>query len=169
MRRTLLAVLLGMIFAPLAWGQDCRWCGMFIEPGKKVIWGKHAFCSEDCRQQWYLDRLRCKICNERVEPKSNRSTYSDGVHVYTTISQPTWDGYCESCRQGIKDGMIDPVKDRYVAPKNENRLDDQDRGEKRAESPTANTDKATRKGRNYLTLALGLGVGALFLVAKMLR
>jgi hypothetical protein len=174
MRRILLTVLLTLVLAPWAWGQDCTWCDMPIESGKKVMWGRQAFCSTECRQEWYKDRFRCKICNERVEPKSNRTTYSDGTHVYVTIGGNSWDGYCEHCREGVKRGSIDPVKDRYVPPKKDDDLDpdadtEKDKDKVKVESQTANTDKAEDESSDYLTVALGLGVGAIFLAARMLR
>jgi len=170
MRRTLLAVLLGIVLAPMAWGQDCKWCDMSMEPAERVMWGKHAFCSKDCRQEWYLDRFRCKICNDKVEPKSNRSTHTDGVYVYTTVSSKPWDGYCDHCRDGVKIGQIDPVKDRYVAPKTTISLDHpNDPDADKVKVKISNSDEAEKKTGSYFTWALGLGVGAIFLIAKMLR
>ena len=81
MRRFLLVVLLTFLFAPIAWAQDCTSCDFPFEPKAKVMWGKYAFCSEDCRMEWYLDRFRCKICNDKVTPKSNRTRSDDVLHV----------------------------------------------------------------------------------------
>ena len=41
----------GFISAPVAAQQDCPICGFEIE--KRVRWGKHVFCSEDCRHEFY--------------------------------------------------------------------------------------------------------------------
>ena len=95
MRGILLVVLLNIVLAPLAWAQDCKWCDMSVE--KKVMWGKYAFCSEDCRQEWYEDRRRCKICNDRVDPKSTGGTrYVGGGITIIQITPGTWDGYCKA-------------------------------------------------------------------------
>ena len=169
MRRILLTVLLTLALAPLLVAQDCTWCDLSIEPGKKVMWQRYAFCCKDCRHEWYLDRYRCKICNDKVEPKSSGGTRTDGVFVYIRIGPRTWDGYCDYCREGIKDGMIDPVKDRYVAPKKDNSLDDPVADKVKVESDTVNSDEAERRSGSYLNWALGLGVGAIFLIAKLLR
>ena len=99
----------GFASTPALAQQDCPICGFEIE--KKVHWGRHVFCSEDCRHEFYLERFRCKICNDRVDPSTvgnrRRSEY------VIDLTPPKWDGFCDGCRQGVEDGQIDPAKDRY--------------------------------------------------------
>ena len=100
-----------------------------------------------------------------MRPASNAK---DGVHVIV-IARPSWDGYCDHCRDGVKSGAIDPVKDRYVAPKEDDDEDDPDDQKKaKVESPSATPDQDDGSS-DYLTWILGVGCGAIFLVAKMLR
>ena len=172
MRGIFLTVLLTIVLAPLAWAQDCTWCEFSIE--KKVMWGKHPFCSTDCRHAWYLDRYRCKICNDKVEPKSSGGTRTDGVFTYIRIGPGTWDGYCDFCREGVENGSIDPVRDRYVPPKD----DDGIAAEINAPAPAAepanpfadeDAEDADEDDGNNLKWILGGVVGLIFLIAKLLR
>ncbi|MHC4852384.1 MAG: hypothetical protein ACYTKC_13545 [Planctomycetota bacterium] len=157
-----------IVLVPVASAQDCTWCGFSIEPEQKVMWGKHVFCSKDCRHEWYLDRYRCKICNERVEPKRSGGTHTDGVFVYIRTGPGTWDGYCDFCREGVKNGSIDPVKDRYEPPK-----DDVDEADVVAAAPqvepAAQPDADEDGSGGHLSWMLGCAVGLIFLIAKMLR
>ena len=175
MRRILLTVLLTTVLAPLAWAQDCKWCELSIEPGNKVQWGgKYNFCSEGCRREWYLDtRYRCKICNDKVEPKSSGGTrHVGGGITIIQITPGTWDGYCDFCREGVKNGTIDPAKDRYVPPKDDGGIAAQINAPAPSAEPAnpfADVDTEDDDDTSYLKWILGAVVGLIFLIAKLLR
>ena len=116
MRRFLLTVFVGLFLASVAWPQErtCFLCESPIYETKDIVWyaGK-TFCSKDCRREHHLDKFRCKICNERYEPKSRSAVRRNGPVTFLRSSPGRTDGYCDFCRDGVRDGSIDPVKDRY--------------------------------------------------------
>ncbi len=175
MRQLFLTLLLTIVLAPVAWAQDCKWCQLSIEPGNKVQWGgKHNFCSDGCRHEWYLDtHYRCKICNDQVQPKSSGGTRNVGGVIIIQITPGRWDGYCDFCREGVKNGTIDPVKDRYVPPKEEDGIAAQINAPAAVEpaNPFADEDAedADEDDGNNLKWILGGVVGLIFLIAKLLR
>ncbi len=175
MRQLFLTLLLTIVLAPVAWAQDCKWCQLSIEPGNKVQWGgKYNFCSDGCRHEWYLDtHYRCKICNDQVEPKRRPGPryVGDGITIIQ-ITPGTWDGYCDFCREGVKNGTIDPATDRYVPPKDDGGIAAQINAPAPAAEPAnpfADVDTEDDDDGSYLKWILGAVVGLIFLIAKLLR
>ncbi len=171
MRKLIICVLLALVCAPLATAQEtCTWCEFAVQLESRVHHGRKVFCGEDCRAEYHADSFRCKICNDLTDPPSTPKVRNDGQFIYIQVSAPKWDGYCDYCREGVKDGSIDPIKDRYVAPVEDRPAKP---GGAAAPPPVAPGEDPEAKEEvdvlGYAKWVIGIGVGLFFVIRFLFK
>ena len=172
---TILALFGGTVFVEAAQAQteeqvrSCFVCGMEIASDEDVVWyGGKPCCSEECRREHHMSSFRCKICNDQVEPEAESPVQFDGVHTWVRVgAPPPWDGYCDSCREGVKSGWIDPEKDRYRPETNAGETPVASPAEA-APTPEDDPTEADESAiGDYLSWAAGICVVLFFVIRKL--
>ncbi len=172
MRRFFLTVFVGLFLASVAWAQErtCFLCESSIYEAKDIVWyGGKTFCSKDCRSEHHLDKFRCKICNERYEPKSRSAVRRNGPVTFLRSSPGRTDGYCDFCRDGVRDGSIDPVKDRYKPDRPERSQPAMVPAAPAGEIARADDNEDDEASGSYLKWVLGFAVGGILLLARLIK
>lgn len=109
---TISLVVLALVSAPpgMSAERKCARCGSAFPAEEAVRWGGKSFCGDSCkdaRHERYREehRPRCKICRKEADLPGVVPRREDLMFI--TVGN-TWDGYCDSCRRDVRDGVVDP-------------------------------------------------------------
>jgi len=109
---TVSLVVLALFSAPpgVSAERTCTECGFTFPAEDAVWWGGKSFCGDSCKDAWYErykeeHKNRCKICKTEVELPG--VVQHQGDMIFITVGN-TWDGYCDSCREDVRNGVVDP-------------------------------------------------------------